>query len=85
MLSGDVTTRKPGSGSDWFAVLIYSPDANNLNNFIAKLRAFTEENRELTPQEVKPFLVYARDFGFKTSIRNTKRQLQNFLAEAMYS
>ena len=23
-------------------VLIYSPDANNLNNFIAKLRAFTE-------------------------------------------
>ena len=27
------------------AVLIYSPDANNLNNFIAKLRAFTEGGR----------------------------------------
>ena len=24
-------------------MLIYSPDANNLNNFIAKLRAFTED------------------------------------------
>ena len=26
-------------------VLIYSPDANNLNHFIAKLRAFTEGGR----------------------------------------
>jgi len=25
------------------AVLNYSPDANNLNNFIAKLRPFTED------------------------------------------
>ena len=44
-----------------------------------------EENRELTPQELKPFLVYARHLGLKTSIRNRKSQLQNFLAEAMYS
>ena len=26
-------------------MLIYSPDTNNLNNFIAKLRAFTEGGR----------------------------------------
>ena len=61
MSSSDVTTRKPGSASDWLPWLIYSPSADNLNNFIAKRRAF-EENRELTPQELKPFLVYAR-FG----------------------
>ena len=47
MLSSDVTTRKPGSASDWLPCLIYSPSADNLNNFIAKRRAF-EENRELT-------------------------------------
>ena len=70
-------------------MLIYSPDANNLNDFIAKLRALTElhrvaeENRKLAPQELKLFLVYALHLGFKTSIRN--RKLQNFLAEAMYS
>ena len=34
MLSGDVTTRKSGSGYDWLPVLIYSPNSNNLNNFI---------------------------------------------------
>ena len=27
-----------------------------------------EENRELTPQELKPFLVYARHFGFDQSL-----------------
>ena len=27
-------------------MLVYSPDANNLNNFIAKLRAFTEGGRK---------------------------------------
>ena len=43
MLSGDVTTRKPGSGSDW--LLIYSPNENNLTNLIAKPRAFTEDGR----------------------------------------
>ena len=69
MSSSDVTTRKPGSASDWLPCLIYSPSADNLNNFIAKRRAF-EENRKLTPQELKPFLVYARPLGFKTSIRN---------------
>ena len=71
MSSSDVTTRKPCSASDWLLCLIYSPSADNLNNFIAKRRAF-EENRELTPQELKPFLVYARPLGFKTSIRNRK-------------
>ena len=45
MLSGDVTTRKLGSGSDWLLCYFYSPDANNLNNLIAKLRAFTEDDR----------------------------------------
>ena len=79
MSSSDVTTRKPGSASDWLPCLIYSPSADNLNNFIAKRRAF-EENRELTPQELKPFLVYARPLGFKTQSATGK-----FLAEAMYS
>jgi len=70
------------------AVLIYSPDSNNLNNFIAKLRAFkmAEENRELTKKDLKPFLVYARHLGFKNVIRIKKsRHFQNFLEEAMYS
>ena len=44
MLSGDVTTQNPGSGSDRLPCF-YLPDANNLNNFIAKLRAFTEGGR----------------------------------------
>ena len=55
-----------------------------LPNFARSLKV-AEENRELAPQELKLFLVYARHLGFKTSIRNKKRQLQNFLAEAMYS
>ena len=71
MLSSDVTTRKPGSASDWLPCLIYSPSADNLNNFIAKRRAL-KENRKRTPQELKPFLVYARLWGSKTSIRNRK-------------
>jgi len=43
-------------------MLNYSPEANNLNNFIAKLRRslkMAEENCGLTPQALKPFLVYA--------------------------
>ena len=75
MSSSDVTTRKPGSASDWLPCLIYLPSADNLNNFIAKRRAF-EENRELTPQELKPFLVYAQQPQSATG---------KFLAEAMYS
>ena len=55
-----------------------------LPNFARSLK-MAEENRELAPQELKLFLVYALHLGFKTSIRNRKRQLQNFLAEAMYS
>ena len=34
----------------------------------------TEENRKVTPQELKPFLVYVRYLGFKTSIHNKKRR-----------
>ena len=55
-----------------------------LPNFARSLKV-AEENRELVPQELKLFLVYARHLGFKTSIHNRKRQLQNFLAEVMYS
>ena len=43
-----------------------------------------EENRGLTPQDLKPFLVYAWHLGFKTSIRNKKRHLQSFLVEVTY-
>ena len=52
-----------------------------LPNFARSLKV-AEENRELAPQELQLFLAYARHLGFKTSIRNRKRQLQNFLAEA---
>ena len=34
-------------------MLIFSPDANNLNNFIAKLRAFTEGGRRKSRANVK--------------------------------
>ena len=44
MSSSDVTTRKPGSASDWLPCLIYSPSADNLNNFIAKRSAFEEKS-----------------------------------------
>ena len=44
-----------------------------------------EENRGLTPQDFnKLFRVYASHLGFKTSICNNKRHLQNFLVEKMY-
>ena len=42
-----------------------------LPNFARSLKV-AEENRELAPQELKLFLVYARHLGFKTSIRNRK-------------
>ena len=80
MSSSDVTTRKPGSASDWLPCLIYSPSADNLNNFIAKRRAF-EENRELTPQEFKSRFWCMLDlWGSKPQSATGK-----FLAEAMYS
>ena len=40
MLSSDITTQKPGSGSDRLPCY-FIPTMNYLNNFIAKLRAFT--------------------------------------------
>ena len=58
MSSSDVTTRKPGSASDWLPCLIYSPSADNLNNFIAKRRAF-EENRELMSQFLRVLVIIA--------------------------
>ena len=49
-----------------FTLLIYSPDSNNLNNFIAKLRAFkiAEENRELTQQDLQRLSI-TRDVQLK--------------------
>jgi len=44
-----------------------------------------EENRELTQQDLKPFLVYARHLEIQNLIHNKIRHFQNFLAEAMYS
>ena len=39
-----------------------------------------EENRELAPQDLKLFLVYAQHLGFKTSIRNRKKAVAEFLS-----
>jgi len=49
-----------------FTLFIYSPDSNNLNNFIAKLRAFkiAEENRELTQQDLQRLSI-TRDLQLK--------------------
>ena len=64
-------------------MLIYSPDENNLNNFIAKLKIGGRKSWAKATR-LKPFLVHAWYLGFKTSIRNKKRHLQNFLVKAMY-
>ena len=66
--------------------LIYSPDANNLNKFIAKLRAFTEGgSRKLRANATRVKAVSGECSTIWGSIRNRKSQLQNFSAEAMYS
>ena len=65
------------------AVLIYSPDANNLNKFIANFARslkVAEENRELTPQELKPFLVYARQFGVQNFNPQQEKAVAEFLS-----
>ena len=49
-----------------------------LPNFAHSLKV-AEENRELAPQDLKLFLVYARHLGFKTSIRNRKKAVAEFL------
>ena len=85
MLSGDVTTAKPVSGSDWLLRLFIRPTQIIwiilLANFVVKM---VEENHELTLQDLRPFLVYAQHLGFKNSIRNKKRYFQNFLAEVIH-
>ena len=72
MSSSDVTTRKPGSASDWLPCLIYSPSADNLNNFIDKRRAF-EENRELVKSRVKAVSGVCSTFG----VQNLNPQQEN--------
>ena len=88
MLSCDVTPQKPGSGSGWLPCQFIRPTRIIwiilLPNFVCSLK-MAEDNCQRTPQDLKPFLVYARHLGLKTSIRNKKRHLQNFLVEAMYS
>ena len=50
-----------------------------LPNFARSLKV-AEENRELAPQDLKLFLVYAPHLGFKTSIRNRKKAVAEFLS-----
>ena len=59
-------------------MLIYLPDANNLNNFIAKLMA--EENRGLTPQDLKPFLIVS-GVCLTVEVQNLNPQQEKALAE----
>ena len=39
-----------------------------------------EENRDLTPQELKPFLVYARHLGFKNLNPQQEKAVAEFLS-----
>ena len=50
-----------------------------LPNFARSVKV-AEQNRELAPQELKLFLVYARHLGFKTSICNRKKAVAEFLS-----
>ena len=65
------------------AVLIYSPDANNLNDFIAKLRAFTEGGRRKSRASVTRFKAVSgvcSTFGVQKSIRHRKKAVAEFLS-----
>jgi len=62
------------------AVLNYSPDANNLNNFIAKLRPFTEDGgrkSRANSTRVKAISGVCLTFG----VQNLNPQQEKALAE----
>ena len=62
------------------AVLIYSPDANNLNDFIAKLRPFTEGGRrksQASATRVKAVSGVCSTFG----VQNLNPQQEKAVAE----
>ena len=64
-------------------MLIYSPDANNLNDFIAKLRAFTEGGRRKSranatrTTRVKAVSAVSSTFG----VQNLNPQQEKAVAE----
>ena len=61
-------------------MLIYSPDASNLNNFIAELRAFTEGGRRKSranATKVKAVSGACSTFG----IQNVNKQQEKAVAE----
>ena len=41
-----------------------------------------EDNRELTPQELKPFLVYARQFGVQNFNPQQEKAVAEFLSRS---
>jgi len=65
------------------AVLNYSPDANNLNNFMAKPRLFTEDGgrkSRANAARLKAVPGACLTFG----VQNLNLQEEKALAEAMY-
>ena len=58
-------------------MLIYSPAANNLNDFIAKLRAFTEGGRGKSRASVKAVSGVCSTFG----VQNLNPQQEKAVAE----
>ena len=60
-------------------MLIYSPDANNLNNFIAKLRAFTEGGRRKSRANVSGV---CSTFGVQNLNPQQEKAVAEFLTES---
>ena len=64
-------------------MLIYSPDANNLNNFIAKLRAFTEGGRRKSranATRVKAVSAVSSTFGVQNLNPQQEKAVADFIS-----
>ena len=65
-----------------FAVLIYLPNTNNLNNFITKLRAFTEggrRNTQANATRVKAVSGVCLTFGVQNLNPQQEKAVSEFL------
>jgi len=66
-------------------VLNYSPDANNLNNFIAKLRPFTEDGGRKSRANATRLIVVSGvclTFGVQNVNPQQEKALAEFLSES---
>ena len=83
MLSVDVTTRKPGSGSDWLSCKFIRPTriiwVILLPNFARSLKV-AEENRELNATRVKAVSGVCSTFGFQNLNAQQEKAVAEFLS-----